>query len=174
MMDLEELRYPIGRFIAPAEISVEQLAIWLNEIESCPIELIELTQGLSETDLQKKYRPNGWTIKQVIHHMADSHTNSFMRFKWALTENSPKIKAYDEVRWASLVDYESPIQYSLDYLKTLHAKWIFLMRSLTAEDWFRTWQHPSTQAISTLGQTVGHYAWHGKHHLAHIRLSLIH
>ncbi len=126
-------------------------------------------EPLNEDQLNTPYRPDGWTVKQVVHHVVDSHMNSYIRFKWALTEDNPTIKAYFEERWAELPDSaETPVAISLNMLEALHYRFVILLKSLTAEDWDRTFVHPEHNQSFTLKMTVALYAWHSKHHLAHI------
>ena len=167
--ELEKLRYPIGRFKPPSPIDKDQVERWINDIEALPADLRRAVKGLTETQLDTPYRPGGWTIRQVIHHLPDSHMNSFIRFKWALTEDRPEIKAYFEDRWAELPDYAAtPVTASLDLLEALHRRWVALLRSLTRQDLDRTFIHPES-GPANLAETIGSYAWHGRHHLAHIR-----
>ncbi len=163
-----DLRYPIGPFEAPHEVTAERVAAWIAEIERLPGDLRDRVADLTDDQLDTPYRPGGWTVRQVIHHLADSHLNSYIRFKWALTEDRPTIKAYWEDRWAELADYrETPIAVSLDLLASLHLRWCALLRSLTQDDLRREFVHPDSGPVS-LGTSVANYAWHGRHHLAHI------
>ena len=133
----------------------------------------DLVEPLSEEDLNKPYRPDGWTVRQVVHHVFDSHINAFIRFKWTLTEDNPTIKAYHEDRWATLADYEqTPVVVSLHSLAGLHFRWSILMRSLSEAELKRTFFHPESKKSYSLDSMVGMYAWHGKHHLEHIKLAL--
>lgn len=167
--ELEKLRYPIGRFAPPSHIDADQVERWISEIEALPADLRRAVKGLTAGQLDTPYRPGGWTIRQVIHHLPDSHMNSFIRFKWALTEEKPEIKAYCEDRWAELPDYSAtPVSVSLDLLEALHRRWVTLLRSLTRQDLERTFIHPES-GPANLAETIGSYAWHGRHHLAHIR-----
>ena len=167
--DLEKLRYPIGRFEPPSRIDRDQIGRWISDIEALPADLRRTVRGLTDTQLNTPYRPGGWTIRQVIHHLPDSHINSFIRFKLALTENRPEIKPYFEDRWAELPDYSmTPVSASLDLLEGLHQRWVALLRSLTRQDLERTFIHPESGLVK-LPETIGSYAWHGRHHLAHIR-----
>ncbi|MDE2757981.1 MAG: bacillithiol transferase BstA [Acidobacteriota bacterium] len=167
--DLQKLRYPIGRFEPPTRIDKDQIEKWINEIEALPDDLRRAVKGLTDTQLDTPYRPGGWTIRQVIHHLPDSHMNSFIRFKWTLTEDRPEIKAYFEDRWAELPDYAvAPVSASLDLLEALHRRWVALLRSLTRRDLDRIFIHPDS-GPANLAETIGSYAWHGRHHLAHIR-----
>ncbi len=121
--------------------------------------------------LDRPYRPGGWTARQVIHHVPDSHANAYVRFKWALTEDAPRIKAYDEAAWADLPDSRAPVSGSLDLLEALHARWVGLMRTMSPDDWARTFVHP-VSGEARLDRTAGMYAWHGRHHLAHLSLTM--
>lgn len=170
---MEHLKYPIGKFERPTTITAEHIQNWLNDIESLPSLMRELVEPLSEEDLSKPYRPEGWTVQQVVHHVFDSHINAFIRFKWTLTEDNPTIKAYHEDRWANLADYaQTPVTVSLHSLAGLHFRWSVLMRSLSETDLKRTFFHPGSQKTYSLEEMVGMYAWHGKHHLEHIKLAL--
>jgi hypothetical protein len=164
----EELRYPIGRFHPPAHVSGEQVRAWIDDIERLPAALRAAVERLTPGQLDTPYRPGGWTVRQVVHHVVDSHLNSFIRFKWALTESRPTIKAYFEDRWAELPDYsDTPIETSLRLLEALHERWVFLLRGLDADDLQREFVHPDSGPVR-LDMNVGIYAWHGRHHLAHI------
>ncbi|MFP7254113.1 putative metal-dependent hydrolase [Terribacillus goriensis] len=164
-------KYPIGQFRQEGPIAEEQVKRWIEEINQLPEQVTSLVRGLSESDLQHTYREGGWTIKQLVHHLADSHLNSFIRFKLALTEENPIIKSYEEAEWAKLTDYDMPAQAALNLLASIHHKWVILLQSLTAEQLARTFRHPESGEVS-LKENIGIYAWHGKHHLAHIRLAL--
>lgn len=168
-MDLEELKYPIGKFQRPKRITLETLGRWIDEIEHLPHQIRVAVQGLNENQLNTPYRPGGWTIRQVIHHLPDSHINSYVRFRWALTEDKPTIKAYYEDRWAELSDAKNAnIEISLILLEALHIRWSLLLRSLNLEQLQKTFVHPESKAKIRLDENIGIYAWHGKHHLAHI------
>lgn len=167
--DLKKLRYPIGLFEPPSGIDQTQIEKWISDIETLPADLRKTVQGLTDAQLDTRYRPGGWTIRQVIHHLPDSHLNSFIRFKWALTEDGPHIKPYFEDRWAQLPDYSlAPVSASLDLLEALHRRWVVLLRSLTRQDLDRQFIHPES-GPANLAETIGSYAWHGRHHLAHIQ-----
>lgn len=166
---LDKLRYPIGKFSSPEEISNEQIKAWVQQLDAFPERLAELVTPLSEEQLETLYRPEGWTIRQVIHHVSDSHHHSYIRFKWALTENKPVIKPYDEKGWAELHDTKSaPIQMSLEHLRIVHAKLVYLLRGLNPGDLDRTFIHPDDGSTSSLKENIGRYVWHGNHHYAHI------
>ncbi len=167
MTDLQVLKYPIGEFEPPAEVTGGQVEAWIREIERLPAELRALVEPLSPEQLDTPYRPGGWTVRQVVHHLADSHLNSLVRFKWALTEDRPTIKAYWEDRWAELADYAEPIEVSLDLLDALHRRWVALLRSLGPEQLAREFVHPESGPVE-LAVNVGIYAWHGRHHRSHI------
>ncbi|MEM8964462.1 MAG: YfiT family bacillithiol transferase [Acidobacteriota bacterium] len=163
-----ELRYPIGGYEPPADISTDHTDVWIDEIEDLPNALRAAVTPLTDAQLDTPYRPDGWTVRQLVHHLPDSHINSYIRFKWALTEERPTIKAYFEDRWAELPDsHELPVRYSLDLLDALHQRWCFLLRNLTEDDLDREMVHPESGPIR-LGANIGLYAWHGRHHLAHI------
>ncbi len=167
---LEKLRYPIGHFVKPDRITDTVIADWIAQLEAFPVVLEDLVRELREDQLETPYRPGGWTVRQLVHHVSDSHHNCYMRIKWALTENSPVIKAYDEKAWAELFDSRTaPIQLSLNHLKAVHAKLVFLLRSLSGEDLEREFIHPAGKRVVSLAETIGHYAWHGNHHYQHIR-----
>lgn len=168
-MILESLKYPIGKFTSPKEINNEHLNTWKQTIANFPSKLSLLTKSLSDEQLNTTYRKDGWTVRQVVHHCADSHHNSYTRFKWTLTEDTPTIKAYDEVLWAELEDTKhAPIGLSLLYLEALHAKWVHLLESLTESDLARSFIHPASGRSMDLKTTIGMYAWHCDHHYAHI------
>ena len=167
---LEQLRYPIGKYEAPAVITREHLEEWIGILETLPGKLEDLVRSLTEDQLETPYRPDGWTIRQVVHHIADSHHNSYIRFKWALTEDNPLIKPYLEKEWANLFDTRTaPIQLSLDHLKVVHAKLVYLLKGLSKEQLQRKFTHPEGNIVSTLEENIGRYAWHGSHHFAHIK-----
>jgi uncharacterized damage-inducible protein DinB len=165
----EQLRYPIGHFQLPGTITESLISEWIQTLEVLPARLIALVKNLSAGQLDTPYRAGGWTVRQLIHHMADSHHHSYTRFKWALTEDRPIIKAYDEKEWSDLIDAKTaPIELSLEYLKALHAKMVFLLRGLTAEGLKRVYIHPDGFKEVTVAENIGKYAWHSRHHLAHI------
>ena len=162
-----DLRYPIGTFQYEGEISREVISKWIREIEELPDLLREAVKDLDENQLDTAYRPNGWTVRQVIHHLADSHMNAYIRLKLALTEDSPLVKNYDETAWAELADYQFPVEASLLVLEGLHKRWVDLLRNVNLSDLQRTFTHPELGEV-LLYKNIGMYAWHGKHHLAHI------
>ena len=171
--DLDKLKYPIGKFKKTENISEAQIVEWIEIIEDLPKSLTKLTEGLSVDQLNLPYRPEGWNIKQVVHHMADSHMNSFIRFKWTLTEDNPTIKPYFEDRWAKLIDgNDNDLSSSLSLLTGLHTKWSMLLKSLSNEELKREFIHPEHGKRFSLEETIGLYAWHSKHHLKHIEQAL--
>ena len=162
-----DLQYPIGQFQFDGEMTSNVISTWINEIEHLPAFLREAVQDLDDEQLDTAYRPGGWTVRQVVHHVADSHMNAYIRFKLALTEQNPVIKPYEEAKWAELSDYQLPIEPSLLLLETLHKRLTNLLRSLTAADLEKTFTHPESGTV-TVGKNIGIYAWHGNHHIAHI------
>jgi uncharacterized damage-inducible protein DinB len=165
---MTDLRFPIGKFHFEGPLTEPQKQASLDEIARTPAKLRAAVKGLSEAQLDAPYRPGGWTVRQVVHHLPDSHMNSYVRFKLALTESEPTIKPYAEDRWAELADSKStPVEVSLTLLESLHDRWAHLLRSLSPEDWKRTFRHPEMGAM-TLEKTLALYAWHGRHHVAHI------
>jgi hypothetical protein len=170
-MDLEKLKYPIGKYIKPSVIDQSIIDGYIFEIESFPERLRNVVSRLSQTQLDTAYRPDGWTARQVIHHCADSHINSFIRFKLALTEDKPTIKPYFEERWAELADAKNlDIEPSLMLLEGLHKRWVVLLKSFNAEDFQKVFIHPEHGKSFTLAENTGIYAWHCNHHLAHVLL----
>lgn len=168
-MDMEKLKLPIGEFIKPDVITKEILAKWILEISSFPKRLTSEVLHLTDEQLDTQYRPDGWTIRQVIHHCADSHIHSLTRLKLALTEENPTIKPYYEERWAELTDSKFlDIKPSLKILEGIHERWSILLKSLTQEDLAKTYFHPDSNRNISIDEYIGLYAWHGNHHLAHI------
>ncbi|MFL6414659.1 MAG: YfiT family bacillithiol transferase [Bryobacteraceae bacterium] len=163
-----DLRYPIGRYQPPSLITDSIRREWIGELEALPENLRKAVAGLSNVQLDTPYRSGGWTVRQVVHHVPDSHMNSYVRFRLALTEDTPTIKAYDERSWAELADArQAPIESSLDLLGGLHHRFTTLLRSLDSADFAKTFRHPEMGQVS-LERTLGLYAWHGRHHVAHI------
>ena len=168
-MNLEQLKYPAGKFVKPESITKEIIDSAISEIENFPSLVKFEIQNLDEKDLQLKYRPEGWTITQVVHHCADSHINSYMRFKLALTENVPTIKPYEESLWAELPDNNLSPFVSLKLLDALHEKWVYILKSLSEEDLNKEFIHPDQSEKISLKENISIYSWHCRHHLAHIR-----
>ena len=167
--ELHKLRFPIGEYSPQKNISDADIKKHIAVIEAFPDKLRNAVDNLTEDQLNTPYRPNGWNVKQVVHHVVDSHMNSFMRFKLALTEDVPAIKPYFEDRWAELEDYKStPLEVSLDLLDNLHKRWVILLKSLTPEQLKRTFYHPEHERKIPLDEFIGLYSWHSEHHLAHI------
>lgn len=162
-----DLKYPIGNFQFDGEITNSVIKNWINDIEDLPRLLRDAVKDLDDEQLDTPYRSGGWTVRKVIHHLADSHMNAYVRFKLALTEEKPVIKPYDETKWAELSDYKLPIDISLSLLEALHKRWTDLLRSLIPADMDKTFIHPDSGEV-TVGKNIGIYAWHGRHHLAHI------
>lgn len=163
------LSYPIGPFTEPENITSEMIGEWIDDIAVLPTQMKAAVEGLSQEQLATTYRPEGWTIKQVINHVPDSHISSYMRFHWTLTESNPTIKAYNEKAWATLSYHdEMPITVSLELLAAVHERWVHLLRSLSETDLEKTYVHPENGKTLKLKTTIGSYAWHGKHHLTHI------
>ncbi|SNZ00239.1 YfiT family bacillithiol transferase [Flagellimonas pacifica] len=166
---LEQLRYPIGKNKTPETITQEHLDKWIGILEHLPQRLEDMVTPLYNEQLDTPYRPGGWTVRQLVHHVSDSHHHSYIRFKWALTEDNPVIKPYFEKEWSKLFDARSaPIQMSLDHLKAVHAKLVYLLKGLSKTDLKRKFTHPEGNREVTLEENIGIYAWHGSHHFAHI------
>ncbi len=166
---MDDLRYPIGNFEYAGSLTAAERAACIERIAAAPPKLRAAAQSLSEAELDTPYRPGGWTVRQVVHHVPDSHLNAYTRFRLALTEQSPTIRPYDEARWAELTDARSgPIDMSLSLLEALHARWVLLLRRLGPEDWARGFVHPEKGREQTLDEVLAMYAWHGEHHVAHI------
>jgi len=165
---MTDLRYPIGKFHFDGPPTEEQRKKFIDDIAQSPAKLRAAVKGLSEQQLDTPYRPDGWTVRQVVHHVPDSHLNAYVRFKLALTEEEPIIKPYAEDRWAQLSDTQAtPVEVSLTMLDSLHDRWVRLLRSLKPEEWKRTFRHPELGLVS-LEKNLALYAWHGRHHVAHI------
>jgi hypothetical protein len=162
-----DLRYPIGKFDRLETLTPEQRREHIEAIAATPARLASAVAGLKPEQLDTPYRPGGWTVRQVTHHIPDSHMNAYVRFKLALTEDEPTIKPYMEDRWAELADAKAPIEPSLALLENLHKRWVLLLRSLTPAEWARKLRHPELGFL-TLDQSLAIYGWHGRHHVAHI------
>ena len=165
---MTDLRYPIGKFHFDGPTTEEQKCKLIDDISYAPANLRAAVKGLSEQQLDTPYRPDGWTVRQVAHHVPDSHLNAYIRFKLALTEEEPTIKPYAEDRWAQLADTRTtPVEVSLTLLDSLHERWVRLLSSLQPGEWKRTFRHPELGLVS-LEKNLALYAWHGRHHVAHI------
>jgi hypothetical protein len=173
MSDLDALRYPVGKFErVTAPLGREGRAPLLKTIEETPARIRSLVGSLRESDLERPYRPGGWTIRQVVHHIPDSHMNAYIRMKLAVTEDAPAIRTYQEQRWAELPEAKSgPVELSLALLEALHRRWIAFLGALTEDQFLRAFVHPEWGRV-TVEEAVGLYAWHCRHHTAHIELAL--
>lgn len=164
-----DLRYPIGKFHRPGPLTDDQRAEYIAVIEDTPAKVRSAVKGLTDQQLNAPYRPDGWTVRQVVHHVPDSHMNAYVRFKLGLTENEPTIKPYEEAKWAELADAKaSAIEPSLALLENLHKRWVLLLRSLGPAEWARKFRHPEWEKPMALDDQLALYAWHGRHHVAHI------
>ena len=171
-MDIEKLRFPIGRY-KPGEIKIETINDWIEELRTFPEKLIGAVRDLGTQELAYTYRPEGWNIQQLVHHLADSHMNSLIRFKLALSEENPTIKPYLEAEWAKHYDVQAvPIDASIQILKGVHARLSTMLSDLEVLEFSRIYTHPEYGKTMDLAFTVGMYAWHGNHHLAHINVAL--
>ncbi|CAN5594156.1 bacillithiol transferase BstA [soil metagenome] len=165
---MEDLRYPIGQY-EPQPFSEKTLKEWIIDITYLPQHLENSVLNLDEAQINTPYRPGGWTVKQVIHHVADSHMNAYIRFKLGLTEDNPSIKPYDEAAWANLSDTANlPFNLSLTILHAMHARWVEVLKNIKPAEWNRTVFHPEHKKEMTLWHLLGMYAWHGRHHTAHV------
>jgi len=165
---VEDLRYPIGRFRPVMPVTSELRFAAIDAIAGLPDRMRTAVADLTDARLDTRYRPDGWTLRQVVHHVADSHMNALIRVKLALTEETPTIRPYDENAWALLADMQMPVNVSLQLLEGVHARWVMLYRSMTPEDFERSFVHPELQTQLTLDWHLQMYAWHSHHHLAHI------
>jgi uncharacterized damage-inducible protein DinB len=164
----EDLRYPIGKLKLESNLTEAQRKKSIKEIAEAPAKLRAAVKDLSSEQIDTPYRPGGWTVRQVVHHLPDSHLNAYIRFKLTLTEEQPTIKPYDQEKWASLEDARrAPIDISLTLMDSLHQRWSLLLRSLTPTDFARTFRHPE-MGVLNLDAYLGLYSWHGRHHVAHI------
>ncbi len=165
---MSDLQYPIGKFALDPEVTPEKRQRWIEEITAAPAAFRKATAGLSDAQLDTPYREGGWTVRQVIHHMADSHLHNLIRFRLALTEDSPAITGYDPAKWAEIPDAKTgPVDISLALLQAIHDRWALLLRTMTPADFARAFRRPDGQLV-TLDRALQTYAWHGKHHAAHI------
>ena len=171
MSDTTDLRYPVGKFTHTGDLAQEQRRSLIRQVAAAPDALRTATSGLGGAQLDTPYRPEGWTVRQVVHHVADSHMNAYIRFKLALTEDTPTIKPYDEAAWARVADTAlTPVDVSLTLLDALHQRWVFLLESLEPGDYSRQLVHPDRGRV-TLDWMLQLYAWHGRHHIGHIKLT---
>ena len=162
------MKYPAGKFVPPASYTTDDLHRWINDIKVLPGKMRQAVISLNEKQLDTQYRTGGWTLRQVVHHVADSHANAYVRFKLALTEDWPTIKPYEQAAWANLFDSQAlPVKVSLDMLVPLHLRWVTLLESLSEEDFQRGYVHPEN-GRQNLAQVLAMYKWHSDHHTAHI------
>ena len=169
MQDLEKLKYPIGEYDYPKKVDKAQIKLWIDLLENFPQQLIAVTSKLTEAQLAVPYRPGGWTVRQVIHHLADSHINAYTRVKLTLTEENPIIRPYNEEDWAELPEAKNgDIALSIAIIEAIHRRLVITLRGLDIADFDRKYIHPAVNEQLTLGYLVGNYAWHGQHHFAHI------
>lgn len=172
---IEKLKFPIGRFICPVEITPENLKDWQATIKAFPKQLKAVTEKLTGTERNWHYRPDGWTIKQVVHHLADSHMNALIRIKLTLTEEAPVIRPYGEALWAELPDaLNNDIHASIKIIEGVHERWAYLLENLSENDWNKMYFHPEHQRLFSIKEGLGIYDWHCRHHLAHIKQALFH
>jgi DinB superfamily len=169
MENPDDLRYPIGKFGFGQPISLEQTQDHIRQISQLPNKLAELVSDWADDRLDTPYRPDGWTVRQTMHHLADSHINAYVRTKLLLTEDNPTIKPYEQQHWAELPDSRLPVAPSLLILSNVHLRWGAMLGNLPAEAFARTYFHPGDQRTFTLTEVLGLYAWHGEHHYQHIR-----
>ena len=167
---MDDRRYPIGKFTFRESLDDEERRTLIDAIAATPARLREAVAGLDDERLDARYRPGGWTARQVVHHLPDSHLNAYVRCKLALTEDFPTIRTYDEATWAELPDSRAPIDVSLDLLDAVHRRWVLLLRSLGPDEWARTLRHPDHARPLSLDDVLALYAWHGRHHVAHVGL----
>ena len=173
IVDIEKLKYPVGKFVKPEEISSDQIENWISVIDLCPSRTLLVVEVLSDVELDWILRPVGWTIRQVVLHCADSHMNAFIRFKLCLTEDTPTIKPYLQDKWAELPDGSgTTITDSLKILEGLHSRWTLLLKLLNTADLERAFQHPEYNKEISVAENISLYAWHCNHHFAHIKQAL--
>jgi hypothetical protein len=171
-MSDEHLRYPVGKFQPKESYTSEEISKFIDAIQTAPEKIGEAFKKLSPKQLDTPYRPEGWTARQVLHHLADSHMHAYIRFKWTLTEDSPIIKAYNEKLWAETYETSQDAALSVNLLTALHTKWITLLRALKPEDFEKYFVHPETGKQVKLSRLTATYAWHGEHHLGHLKIIL--
>ncbi len=164
---MSDLQYPIGKYVQPAAFTEAARRAAIAGLAAAPAALRAAVEGLDDAQLDTPYRPGGWTVRQVVHHVADSHVNAYVRVKLGLTEAEPTVKTYAEERWAALPDSAGPVAVSLELLETLHRRWVSLLERIGPEEFARTVRHPEL-GVLRVDQLVGSYDWHGRHHTAHI------
>lgn len=168
MESLEQLRYPIGKMPNPVSFTQEEIQSWITNIEKLPKQLRDAVQNMLPEQLDTPYRPDGWTVRQVVHHIADSHMNAMVRLKLALTEDNPTITPYEEQLWAELPDTRMDVEISLSIIENLHLRFVKILRGMSMADFKRTFYHPGLAQSVALGALSSMYSWHGRHHTAHI------
>lgn len=169
MNTIEQLKYPIGHYQVPESVSQTQRKAWIEDIANLPKQIRAAVEGLTDAQLDMPYREGGWTIRQVVHHIADSHVNSYTRFMLAATETNPTIRPYEEHLWAELPEAKNaPIEYSMAIIDAIHSRWVLHLNNLTEDGWARTFFHPGSKMTYNIDKVLGLYSWHGRHHLAHI------
>ncbi|MCB9033082.1 MAG: putative metal-dependent hydrolase [Chitinophagales bacterium] len=170
---MEELKYPIGKFIMPVSVTEKHIQEWINDIAIFPTQLANTLNDIDQNLLAASYRVNGWSIKQIVHHLADSHMHSYIRMKLAITQNTPTINPYDENDWSVLTDANNyNINASVLIIKGLHERWTTFLQSLSMNDLDKSFYHPEHKKTFSIKENIGSYAWHGKQHLAHIQLAI--
>ncbi len=166
---MNDLRFPVGAWRFEGSVTAERRGGWIDQIEAAPAQVRAAVSGLTDPQLNTPYRPDGWTVRQVVHHLPDSHLNAYTRFRLALTERHPTIRPYDEAGWAELLDARTaPVEVSLTLLAALHQRWVILLRALDPAEFARGLRHPGHGRDFSLDEVLGMYAWHGRHHTAHI------
>lgn len=170
MNDLASRQYPIGKFSPKDSYNSEERERFIRSIETLPGEIEKLVKNFTPVQWATPYREGGWTARQVVHHIADSHMNAYIRVKWALTEDMPLIKAYDEKAWATTPEIDADVVLSLNLLRALHAKWVVLLRAVPDSQLNRAFIHPDTKKQNTIERMIALYSWHGEHHLGHLKL----
>lgn len=166
---MADLRYPIGPFVSRTELTPDERRSLIDAIAAAPARLREAVRGLNETQFETPYREGGWSVREVVHHLPESHLNAYMRLKLALTEDDPVIRPYDEDAWSRTPEVRTtPVETSLTMLEALHERWTILWRALAPEDFRRTFRHPEHSGVQTVDWLVAMYSWHGRHHTAHI------
>lgn len=167
-MELEQLKYPIGRFKSKGNYTPEEIKTDIQIISALPSKFINLMGGWDEDKFNTPYRPDGWTVRQLVHHVADSHINAYTRCRLAMTEENPTIKPYEEQLWAELPDAKAaPVELSLQLIRYVHLRWVLLLRSMDSKDLARTYFHPGNQKTVRLDEVIANYAWHSEHHYQH-------
>lgn len=169
-MNEEALKYPIGKFAPQDTYNNDELSGFIDRISTLPERMQTLVKAFDSKQFDTTYREGGWTARQVLHHIADSHMNAYIRFKWTLTETTPTIKAYNEKLWAQTPDVNEDPRVAIDLLKALHVKWVSLLKGMTTEDFKKEYLHPETKKSTRLDRVTAMYAWHGDHHLGHLKI----